>query len=86
MLQVAILSMNTFKLRTSAKVGERLLPQLYCCQHHTVMTLYDTMKIIIEEWEERQQIWLRGEKCKLAYMYKFVCNASGMQLASAHAN
>ena len=39
---------------------------------------------LIAEREARQQIWLRGEKCELAYIYIFVCNASGMQLSSAH--
>ena len=43
---------------------------------------------LIAEQEARQQIWLRGEKCELAYknVYIFACNASGMQLVSAHAH
>ena len=50
------------------------------------ITYMYTHKNIIAEREARQQIWLRGEKCELVYMciYTFVCNASGMQLSSAH--
>ena len=37
---------------------------------------------LIGEREARQQIWLCGRKCELAYIYIYiiyVCNASGIQ-------